>query len=38
VTWQAKTDDQGMIVALATLEYAARNQKRAIEKRLAVKN
>ena len=32
------TDDQDMIVALASLEYAARKQKRAIEERLAVRN
>ena len=34
----AKTDDQNMIVALSTLEYAARKQKSAIEERLAVRN
>jgi len=34
----AKTDDQDMKVALATLEYAARKQKSAIEERLAVRN
>jgi len=34
----ADTDDQDMIVALSTLEYAARKQKRAIEERLAVRN
>ena len=35
---KADTDDQDMIVALSTLEYAARKQKRAIEERLAVRN
>ena len=35
---KAKTDDQNMIVALSTLEYAARKQKRAIEERLAMRN
>ena len=34
----AKTDDQDLKVALATLEYAARKQKSAIEERLAVRN
>ena len=34
----AKTNDQDMKVALATLEHAARKQKRAIEERLAVRN
>ena len=35
---KADTDDQNLIVALASLEYAARKQKRAIEERLAVRN
>lgn len=35
---KADTDDQDRIVALSTLEYAARKQKRAIEERLAVRN
>ena len=35
---KADTDDQDMIVALSTLEYAARKQKRAIEGRLATRN
>ena len=34
----AETDDQHMKVALATLEYAARKQKSAIEERLAMRN
>ena len=34
----AKTNDQDMKVALASLEYAARKQKSAIEERLAVRN
>ena len=34
----ADTDDQNMKVALATLEYAARKQKSAIEERLAMRN
>ena len=34
----AKIDDQNMKVGLASLEYAARKQKRAIEERLAVRN
>lgn len=33
-----KTNDQDMKVALASLEYAARKQKRAIEERLAMRN
>ena len=35
---KADTSDQNMIVALASLEYAARKQKRAIEERLAMRN
>ena len=35
---KADTDDQDMKVALATLEYAARKQKRTIEEPLAVRN
>ena len=35
---KADTDDQNMIVALSTLEHAARKQKRVIEERLAVRN
>ena len=35
---KADTEDQDMIVALSTLEYAARKQKRVIEERLAVRN
>ena len=34
----ARADDQDMKVALASLEYAARKQKSAIEERLAVRN
>ena len=34
----ADTDDQDMKVALASLEYAARKEKRAIEERLPVRN
>ena len=34
----AKTNDQDMKVALATREYAARKQKRAIEERLVVRH
>ena len=34
----AKTNDQDMKVELASLEYAARKQKSAIEERLAVRN
>ena len=34
----AKTNDQDLKVALATLEYAARKQKSAIEERLAMRN
>ena len=33
-----KTEDQDMKVALATLEYAARKQKSAIEERLGMRN
>ena len=35
---KADTDDQDLKVALSTLEYAARKQRRAIEERLAVRN
>lgn len=35
---KADTDDQNMVVALSTLEYAARKQKRAIEERLPMRN
>ena len=35
---KADTSNQDMKVALSTLEYAARKQKRAIEERLPVRN
>ncbi len=34
----ARAEEQDMKVALASLEYAARKQKRAIEERLPVRN